>query len=143
MIKYRTSENGVSRLYTYPLSRIIGSSSAACSLRTNSTTDTHDDWMLSYLLLCPSLSCQRRLHELFVQQNRLIPPLERHVADDQVLKDINGQIKAILTSLLNCESVKRQNRFRAWVLAKLMDAEHDNKQQRRRKSSGYQDARRA
>jgi hypothetical protein len=47
--------------------------------------------------------------------------------------DLNGQIKATLTSLLNCESVKREVRFRAWVQERLMEAEHDMRRQRRRK----------
>jgi hypothetical protein len=54
--------------------------------------------------------------------------------------DINGQIKATLTALLNCESVKHDARLRAWVQEKLMDAEHDARRQRRRKSSAEREA---
>jgi hypothetical protein len=49
--------------------------------------------------------------------------------------EISQQIKATLTSLLGCESVKHDTDFRAWVQEKLMEAEKDLKKQRRRRSS--------
>lgn len=49
--------------------------------------------------------------------------------------EVNQQIKATLTSLLNCESVKHDQEFRAWVQERLMDAEHELKRARRRRSS--------
>jgi hypothetical protein len=51
------------------------------------------------------------------------------------LLDLNQQIKATLTSLLNCETVKHDQEFRGWVQERLMEAEHELKRARRRRSS--------
>lgn len=42
-------------------------------------------------------------------------------------------IKATLTDLLNCESVKRDAKTRLWVQTRLMEAEMELKRQRRRR----------
>src|ERR1700761_5959128 len=62
---------------------------------------------------------------------------------EATLYEISQQIKMTLTELLNCNSVKRDRMFRAWVQERLMDAEHELKRQRRRKSSVTQDTLRA
>jgi len=59
--------------------------------------------------------------------------------DEAILYEISQQIKTTLTELLNCDSVKRDRMFRAWVQARLMDAEHELKRQRKRRSSVTQD----
>jgi len=51
------------------------------------------------------------------------------------LHDINQQIKATLTSLLNCDSVRHDDKFRAWVQSRLMETEMEMRKQRRRRSS--------
>lgn len=51
------------------------------------------------------------------------------------LFEINQQIKSTLTELLNCDGVKHDRIFRAWVQTRLMEAEHQLKKQRRRRSS--------
>jgi len=56
-------------------------------------------------------------------------------SDEEHLLDINQQIKATLTELINCEEVKNDKEFRGWVQAKLMKAEQELKQQRKRRSS--------
>jgi hypothetical protein len=56
-------------------------------------------------------------------------------ADEAILYQINQQIKTTLTDLLNCDSVKHDKALRAWVQDRLMDAEHELKKQRRRRSS--------
>ncbi|KAF1810854.1 hypothetical protein P152DRAFT_373930, partial [Eremomyces bilateralis CBS 781.70] len=56
-------------------------------------------------------------------------------ADEAKLFDINHQIKATLTELLNAPSVRHDERMRAWVQERLMDAEQELKRQRRRRSS--------
>lgn len=48
------------------------------------------------------------------------------------LKDVNLQIKSTLTELLNCESVRSDNRYRTWVQTRLMDAERELKVSRTR-----------
>ncbi|KAF2835132.1 hypothetical protein M501DRAFT_982666 [Patellaria atrata CBS 101060] len=47
------------------------------------------------------------------------------------LQDINQQIKATLTSLLNCESVRHDEQYRSWVQDRLMDTEMEIRKQRR------------
>ncbi|KAF1985803.1 hypothetical protein K402DRAFT_421732 [Aulographum hederae CBS 113979] len=51
------------------------------------------------------------------------------------LYEINKQIKATLTELLNSTSVRHDDKVRAWVQGRLMEAEMELKRQRRRKSS--------
>lgn len=61
-----------------------------------------------------------------------------HAADmagEASLYEINQQIKSTLTELLNCDEVKHDKMFRAWVQTKLMEAEHQLKKQRKRRSS--------
>ena len=52
--------------------------------------------------------------------------------DEMKLKSVNQQIKSTLTDLLNCESVKGDRRYRAWVMTRLMDAEKELKTSRSR-----------
>ncbi|CAL3972832.1 unnamed protein product [Diplocarpon coronariae] len=47
--------------------------------------------------------------------------------DENKLKDVNLAIKQTLTELLNCESVRNDNRYRMWVQSRLMDAERELK----------------
>jgi len=62
------------------------------------------------------------------------PPSIDNSADEEHLLGINQQIKATLTELINCEDVKHDKKFRAWIQTKLMEAEHELKRQRKRKS---------
>jgi len=55
--------------------------------------------------------------------------------DDAKLCEINHQIKATLTELLNTDSVKHDDKFRLWVQGRLMDAEQELRKHRRRRSS--------
>jgi hypothetical protein len=66
-------------------------------------------------------------------------PSDVEVTDEASLYEINQQIKTTLTELLNCDSVKHDKMFRAWVQTKLMDAEHQLKRQRKRRSSASQE----
>ena len=50
------------------------------------------------------------------------------------LKDVNEQIKVTLTDLLNCDSVRKDNRYRMWIQTRLMDAERELKGGRTRSS---------
>lgn len=56
-------------------------------------------------------------------------------SDELKLADLSCRIKATLTDLYNCETVKHDGRMRSWVATRLMDAEHDIKEQRRRTHS--------
>jgi hypothetical protein len=50
------------------------------------------------------------------------------------LKNVNQQIKTTLTELLNCGSVREDQRYRMWVQTRLMDAERELKGSRIRNS---------
>ncbi|KAK2625825.1 hypothetical protein QTJ16_005137 [Diplocarpon rosae] len=52
--------------------------------------------------------------------------------DVHKLKDVNLAIKQTLTELLNCESVRNDNKYRMWVQSRLMDAEKELKVSRTR-----------
>ncbi|KAF2240848.1 hypothetical protein BU26DRAFT_442068, partial [Trematosphaeria pertusa] len=68
-----------------------------------------------------------------VHRNTIDDP---HCEDSHKMCEINQEIKATLTELLNTDSVRSDEKYRAWVQARLMDAEHQIRQQRRRRSSG-------
>ncbi|KAF2445722.1 hypothetical protein P171DRAFT_358409, partial [Karstenula rhodostoma CBS 690.94] len=56
--------------------------------------------------------------------------------DAHKLFQVNKDIKATLTELLNTESVRSDGKYRQWIQERLMDAEHQIRRQRRRRSSG-------
>jgi hypothetical protein len=60
---------------------------------------------------------------------------DMHTDESQKLAEINQQIVATLTELMNTESVRSDERNRAWIQEKLMEAEHQIRRQRRRHSS--------
>ena len=60
---------------------------------------------------------------------------DTHTEESHKLAEINHQIVATLTELLNTESVRSDDRHRAWIQERLMDAEHQIRRQRRRHSS--------
>jgi len=64
---------------------------------------------------------------------------ESEQVDEANLYETNHQIKALLTDMLNCDAVRKDAMYRAWVQARLMDAEHELKRQRRRRSSAVQE----
>lgn len=68
-------------------------------------------------------------------RTRSISDLDQATEEGRTLYDINQQIKATLTELLNTDRVKHDDHFRAFVQSKLMEAEMELKGQRRRRSS--------
>jgi hypothetical protein len=60
---------------------------------------------------------------------------DMHTEESHKLAEINQQIIATLTELLNTESVRSDDKSRAWIQEKLMEAEHQIRRQRRRHSS--------
>lgn len=52
--------------------------------------------------------------------------------DEERLADVNHQIKATLTELLNHESVRGDDEFRHWVQERLMEAEFEVRRHKRR-----------
>jgi hypothetical protein len=55
------------------------------------------------------------------------PSLSEIEEGELKLMNINQQIKAALTELLNCESVRKDRRYRMWIQTRLMDAERELK----------------
>lgn len=64
--------------------------------------------------------------------------LEEIEQDETKLKDVNQQIKSTLTTLLNCESVRGDRRYRNWVQTRLLDTEKELKKGRSRSSERRQ-----
>jgi hypothetical protein len=60
---------------------------------------------------------------------------DMHTEESHKLAELNRQIVATLTELLNTESVRSDEKSRAWIQERLMEAEHQNRRQRRRHSS--------
>jgi hypothetical protein len=60
---------------------------------------------------------------------------DMHTDEAHKLAEINQQIIATLTDLLNTDSVRSDDKSRAWIQEKLMEAEHQIRRQRRRHSS--------
>ncbi|KAH5734225.1 hypothetical protein HBI17_203460 [Parastagonospora nodorum] len=60
---------------------------------------------------------------------------DMHMDESHKLAEINQQIIATLTELLNTESIRSDEKSRAWIQEKLMEAEHQIRRQRRRHSS--------
>ncbi|CAO2654429.1 Nn.00g111620.m01.CDS01 [Neocucurbitaria sp. VM-36] len=60
---------------------------------------------------------------------------DTHTEESHRLSEINHQIVATLTELLNTESVRSDDRHRAWIQERLMEAEHQIRRERRRHSS--------
>lgn len=57
-------------------------------------------------------------------------------SDARKLHDVNQQIKTALTELLNCESVRGDRLYRAWVQNRLMEAERELRGGRRNSAGG-------
>jgi hypothetical protein len=58
------------------------------------------------------------------------PRLSEIEEEELKLLNVNQQIKATLTELLNCESVRKDRRYRMWIQTRLMDAERELKDSR-------------
>jgi hypothetical protein len=59
--------------------------------------------------------------------------------DTHKLAELNQEIKATLTELLNTDSIRSDEKSRVWIQSRLMAAEHQIRNQRRRRSSGSHD----
>jgi hypothetical protein len=55
------------------------------------------------------------------------PSLSEVEEEELKLMNVNQQIKATLTELLNCESVRGDRKWRFWIQTRLMDAERELK----------------
>lgn len=59
--------------------------------------------------------------------------------EEKKLVQVNQQIKTTLTELLNCESVRNDRLYSAWVQSRLMDAEREIRGMRRHSVKGHRD----
>ncbi|KAA8627113.1 hypothetical protein PtrSN002B_001711 [Pyrenophora tritici-repentis] len=60
---------------------------------------------------------------------------DMHTEESHKLAEINHQIVATLTELMNTECIRNDEKQRAWVQSRLMEAEHQIRRERRRHSS--------
>ncbi|RAR14556.1 hypothetical protein DDE83_002130 [Stemphylium lycopersici] len=60
---------------------------------------------------------------------------DMHTEESHKLAIINQQIVATLTELMNTECIRNDEKQRAWVQQRLMEAEHQIRRERRRHSS--------
>ncbi|USP80112.1 hypothetical protein yc1106_07386 [Curvularia clavata] len=60
---------------------------------------------------------------------------DMHTEESQKLAEINQQIVATLTELLNTDCIRNDEKQRAWIQERLMEAEHQIRRERRRHSS--------
>jgi hypothetical protein len=58
-----------------------------------------------------------------------------HTEESHKLAEINQQIVATLTELMNTDCVRSDDKQRAWIQERLMEAEHQIRRERRRHSS--------
>lgn len=58
-----------------------------------------------------------------------------HTEESRKLAEINQQIVATLTELLNTDCIRNDEKQRAWIQERLMEAEHQIRRERRRHSS--------
>jgi len=60
---------------------------------------------------------------------------DMHTEESHKLSEINHQIVATLTELMNTECIRNDEKQRAWVQSRLMEAEQQIRRERRRHSS--------
>ena len=154
-LKYRLSQTLPSTLYTDVFNAAgYRRKSASPTSRRSSNATTHNSSTSQSPSLSPSLS-----HTAAMAQQHLwdargcpTPPLpgaaptrganSHELSDEEALKSVSQQMKAILTELLNCPAVKHDQGLRAWVQERLMDAEHEIRNQKRRRSSAERELKR-
>lgn len=60
---------------------------------------------------------------------------DMHTEESHKLAEINQQIVATLTELMNTDCIRNDEKQRAWIQERLMEAEHQIRRERRRHSS--------
>jgi hypothetical protein len=58
-----------------------------------------------------------------------------HTEESHKLAEINQQIIATLTELMNTDCIRNDDKQRSWIQERLMEAEHQIRRERRRHSS--------
>jgi hypothetical protein len=90
------------------------------------------DWSSNYASLYPTATEPLATRSVMSSRTSMD---DLHTEESHKLAEINHQIVATLTELLNTESIRSDDKTRAWIQERLMEAEHQNRRQRRRQSS--------
>jgi hypothetical protein len=90
------------------------------------------DWSSNYASPYPSATEPVATRAVMASRSSID---DMHTDESHKLAELNQQIIATLTELLNTESVRSDCKSRAWIQEKLMEAEHQIRRQRRRHSS--------
>jgi len=91
------------------------------------------EWTTSYATPYPSATEPLPVSRTTMASRNSIDDM--HTEETHKLAELNQQIIATLTELLNTESVRSDDESRAWIQERLMEAEHQIRRQRRRRSS--------
>jgi hypothetical protein len=97
----------------------------------SSPTDSRPVWSPSYSSTYPSPTEPIATMPGTAHRHSVADTVDAHK-----LCQLNQEIKATLTELLNTESIRSNEKSRIWVQSRLMAAEHQIRHQRRRRSSG-------
>jgi hypothetical protein len=122
----RSHRNSSSSMHLPPTSNIGGQypSSAISPI-------SEDDFELSSYSSRPRLQTRRSS-----LPPRINPATAAEAAEEEhKLEECNQQIKLTLTKLLNCDSVRRDAKYRTWVQSRLMDAEMELRSSKSRSCS--------
>lgn len=132
----RHSRSGSSASSSQSLSPSFGAhrhSSLSSSTSISPISEVSDDFSMERPVR-PSLGRPRR-SSLPATMSTFDASLMNEVeTEEQKLLNVNQQIKTTLTELLNCEGTRNDERYRVWVMERLMDVERDLKIGRRRDS---------
>ena len=79
----------------------------------------------------PPIDGHQRHNQSLLNTAELCCSLGDLLEEERKLVNVNQQIKTTLTELLNCEGVKQDRRYCAWVQRRLMEAERELKKGRR------------
>jgi hypothetical protein len=90
------------------------------------------DWSPNYALPYPSATESLPARTVVSARTSID---DMHAEESHKLAELNRQIVATLTELLNTESVRSDEKSRVYIQERLMEAEHQNRRQRRRHSS--------
>jgi len=101
--------------------------SLSSSATTSRTSLNNEPYYTSPMSAYPTPGSSFDLHNMAI---------DNQSDEGRTLYEINQQMKATLTELLNTDAVKNDDKFRFWIQGRLMDTEAEMRRQRRRRSSG-------
>jgi hypothetical protein len=114
-----------------PTAAPMTASSSEFQSLSSSPVDSRPAWSPGYSSTYPSPT-----EPIVTQPGTAHRPSIADTIDAHKQCELNQEIKATLTELLNTESIRSDEKSRAWIQSRLMAAEHQIRDQRRRRSSG-------